>query len=87
MHVETTNAGLIIAPIAASHPLGRASIGYVANIRTMVEGLASGAGLRDPVWRAATAKRRAGGLYVESDNAGLERDNAHLRAELDNADK
>jgi len=25
-------------------------------------------------------------LGLESDNAGLERDNAHLRAELDNAD-
>jgi AcrR family transcriptional regulator len=39
----------VLLEMGASHPLGRASIGYLANIRTMVEGLASGAGLRDPV--------------------------------------
>jgi AcrR family transcriptional regulator len=39
----------VLLEMGGSHPLGRASIGYLANIRTMVEGLASGAGLRDPV--------------------------------------
>jgi AcrR family transcriptional regulator len=39
----------VLLEMGASHPLGRASIGYLANIRTMVEGLALGAGLRDPV--------------------------------------
>lgn len=39
----------VLVEMGASHPLGRASIAYLHNIRTMIEGLATEASLEDPI--------------------------------------